>query len=102
MSDHNQGLVFLLEVSMARQIGKLRQLPTEFVLALLMASVAARDFPWSRSVFEDAVSKARTISLSYPNVNIRAFGISFGSRSWGQKVFDFFSVHVSSRLPVKP
>lgn len=41
------------------------------------------------------------VFASYPQQNMRAFGMSFGSRSRSQWVL-FAAVHVSSRCPFKP
>lgn len=61
-------------------------LPTDLVLTLHLAKVRASELPWSRSVFDDAVSIAFTISASYPKVTILAVSRSFARRSFGHSV----------------
>jgi len=42
------------------------------------------------------------MSASYPKVDIRASGMSFGSSEAGHGLAEVFSVQVSSLLPVRP
>lgn len=67
-----------------------------------IARSSASEFPWSLNLFWPATRSAPMMSASYPYVQIRAVGISCGSKAWGQKTFDFLCVHVVSRFPVSP
>ena len=58
--------------------------------------------PWSLIRFCDEVPKRLTTSASYPKVDIRASGMSWGSSKAGHGPAALFSVQVSSLLPVKP
>lgn len=78
------------------------QLHTVSLLSRSCASTLSRFCAWLPMRFCDAIDKKCTMSASYPNVSIRASGMSLGKIASGQKTWASLSVQVVSRLPVRP
>lgn len=75
---------------------------TLFVLSLRLASDDKNFWPWSPTVFCDAMDQKLTTSASYPYVMILASGRSLRSNVLGQQAAAPFAVHVDSLSPVRP